>query len=243
LESFARIMEPVRTALTALQKEALTPGDFYQIWLKMKHHLQKIPQNDISRKMLERIEIREKNLIENNSMMIAAIYCDVRFTALLSKDNVQTARRAITNIVLKLRRIENEATPSGAASTDELEVFEEEDEFEVYLRAQEREQERDGASQDILSEIEKNFNDLERMPRQKKSTAAFSSLQWWQQRKNWAICPAAMVLSCLPATQVSVERLFSAMANVLTDKRNRLTGEILDAVLFLRLNGTSGDSP
>ena len=45
------------------------------------------------------------------------------------------------------------------------------------------------------------------------------------------------VISGLPVTQVSVERLFSALKLLLTDTRSRLKEDILQAVLFLRVHG------
>lgn len=50
------------------------------------------------------------------------------------------------------------------------------------------------------------------------------------------IQPASMALAALPVTQVSVERLFSAMKLLLTDLRSRLKGDILEAMLLLRSN-------
>ena len=41
----------------------------------------------------------------------------------------------------------------------------------------------------------------------------------------------------LPVTQVSVERLFSALKLLLTDTRSRLKEDILQAVLFQRVHG------
>ena len=46
----------------------------------------------------------------------------------------------------------------------------------------------------------------------------------------------SMVMAALPATQVSVERLFSAMKLLLTDLRSRLKEDILEAMLLIRCN-------
>jgi hypothetical protein len=46
----------------------------------------------------------------------------------------------------------------------------------------------------------------------------------------------ATVLSALPPTQVSVERLFSSLKILKTDHRNRLGEKLLNAMLFLRSN-------
>ncbi len=51
----------------------------------------------------------------------------------------------------------------------------------------------------------------------------------------------ALLLTALPPTQVSVERLFSALKNLKSDNRNRLGERLLDAMLFLRSNMDSAD--
>ena len=43
---------------------------------------------------------------------------------------------------------------------------------------------------------------------------------------------AARVLTALPVTQVSVERLFSASKIILSDARSRLKADLVEAILF-----------
>ena len=47
----------------------------------------------------------------------------------------------------------------------------------------------------------------------------------------------AKILSAMPVTQVSVERLFSSMKFILSDHRASMKQDLLDAILFLRANG------
>ena len=47
---------------------------------------------------------------------------------------------------------------------------------------------------------------------------------------------AALLLSAKPVTQVSVERLFSALKIFKQDRRNRLKESVLNALLLLRAN-------
>jgi len=50
------------------------------------------------------------------------------------------------------------------------------------------------------------------------------------------IKPVAIAVSCLPTTQVSVERLFSHLKLVLRENRSRMAVDLLEAILFLRTN-------
>ena len=86
LESFQKCLRPFRVAIRKLQKEALTPGDFYKIWMQTKVDTKKVDASWVSLKLLERMEVREKMLIDGNPFMLAGIYCDPRFTSTLSQD-------------------------------------------------------------------------------------------------------------------------------------------------------------
>ena len=46
----------------------------------------------------------------------------------------------------------------------------------------------------------------------------------------------AKILSAMPVTQVSVERLFSSMKFILSDQRLSMTQELLESILYLRAN-------
>ena len=46
----------------------------------------------------------------------------------------------------------------------------------------------------------------------------------------------AKILSAMPVTQVSLERLFSSMKFILSDHRASMKQDLLDAILFLRAN-------
>lgn len=46
----------------------------------------------------------------------------------------------------------------------------------------------------------------------------------------------ALLLSALPPTQVSVERLFSSLKYIKSDLRNKMAEDLLNAILFLRAN-------
>ena len=48
--------------------------------------------------------------------------------------------------------------------------------------------------------------------------------------------PVAALLSAVPPTQVSVERLFSALKLLKSDLRSRVEEDLLNAMLFLRAN-------
>ena len=82
--------------------------------------------------------------------------------------------------------------------------------------------------QKVTSSIEK----MERLGRLKADSV-------WEiiDTLNEPLLTTAKVLSAMPVTQVSVERLFSSMKFILNDHRANMKQDLLDAILFLRANG------
>lgn len=63
-------------------------------------------------------------------------------------------------------------------------------------------------------------------------------LDFWEQKKPsephlYALAQVVLAASC---TQVSVERAFSALGLILTERRERLSEENLERILFVKLN-------
>jgi len=173
-------------------------------------------------------------------MMIAVVYVDPGFIATLPEDYVKIARDCVRMVSLKLKRIQEELAPETPQTVEEeAEVLEEaiEDDLESFLAQQERPR-TNPTHQSFIAKINQGLDLLEQMPRLKKTASGgFSVLEWWKKNSDLSIGNAAMTLSCLPSTQVSVERLFSGLAYILSEKRSRMSAEVLEAVLFLRMNG------
>lgn len=63
-------------------------------------------------------------------------------------------------------------------------------------------------------------------------------MEFWKGQTNSLICIAEIILA-IPCTQVSIERLFSALKYVLSDQRNMFTDSPLNLehILLVRANG------
>jgi hypothetical protein len=61
-------------------------------------------------------------------------------------------------------------------------------------------------------------------------------LEWWRTRKNTypLLATLARRVLAVPATSASAERLFSKAGLTLTDKRNRLSGDSVELLVWLR---------
>ena len=239
LEEIKSVLEPVRVSIRVLQTAKLTPGDFYRTWLQSKLQVKRLASSDVGRKLVERMEVREKQLIDNNKLMIAAIYSDPRYGCTLSSEHVKIAREQVLAISLKLEAlIPNEVDQPSQEFQDCETGSEGEDVVEAFLKEKERVREVRPENSSFVARIHQALDEYEAKPRFKLQETSDSSkilMKWWND-SCLPIADAAKVLMSLPSTQVSVERLFSALAFFLSTRRNRLSGVSLDACLFLRLN-------
>ena len=85
-------------------------------------------------------------------------------------------------------------------------------------------------------EITQGFQDLEGL--RGNGVIKKKSDVWKAIDEHYPECikSAARVILAMPPTQVSVERLFSSLKILKSDRRNRLKADLLDAMLFLRSN-------
>lgn len=82
------------------------------------------------------------------------------------------------------------------------------------------------------------FQQLKTLDIEPRRPHNFNVYEYWMQRKSTHpdLHAVAMVLLAVPATQVSVERAFSALSLVLSDHRITLGEDILSDILIIKLN-------
>lgn len=75
-------------------------------------------------------------------------------------------------------------------------------------------------------------------PAASESSTRFDILQYWKKRKfsSPRLYRLAMVVLAAPSTQVTVERLFSQLKYILTDRRMQLYGVSVHDIMILKMN-------
>ena len=132
--------------------------------------------------------------------------------------------------------IESEKAPECVASHNQSSTLEE-DEFERELDLIEprRSSSMCTNANDVLNkmtrELNKNTEKIMEIGRLRGETV-------WNVIKQLEepLLTTAKVLSAMPITQISVERLFSSMQFILSDQRLSMTQELLESILYLRAN-------
>jgi hypothetical protein len=87
----------------------------------------------------------------------------------------------------------------------------------------------------VKAAIEKLMNQRMTLKKTKKDLLTLINEDYPEELKE-----VALLLCTMPVTQVSVERLFSALKIFKRDQRNRLKEDILNALLLLKANSLDG---
>lgn len=106
------------------------------------------------------------------------------------------------------------------------------DPLEAFLQSHE-ENKIENLTVDLMEKLE----NLSILPRLRLEEGCSIIQHWFEQTKNdqdlWNVIS---VVLAAPATQVSVERAFSALAIILSKLRSRLSEETLQNILIVKLN-------
>lgn len=234
-------------ATKVMQANGLTPGVFFKEWKNIIFRLSKIPSSTIADGIKNAMLCREKHLLDND-ILLAGIYVDPMVRSILTEEQINRAKNALFELTVRMKglRVGNETTAgSFDQSTHELsstlsDTVESEDDFEKYLNEQEEiKRPRLGPNivdeGDSISKFKNEFYDA--LKTVEKIDRAYNlNVKMAIQRYPEIIKDSALTVTALPPTQVSVERLFSALKILKTDLRASTNADLIEAMLFLRIN-------
>ncbi|KAL5233767.1 hypothetical protein ACI65C_001177 [Semiaphis heraclei] len=243
-------LEPAYFATKRLQKKDLTLGDFFGIWQQTKSKFQQI-NSLLSNSIVQSMNSREEQLMDN-SIFVAAIYLDPRFMCTLTAAKKQIAiDHLIKTWTLKESISGNQNLNENlAGSTDESvidideQICDNEDPFEEFLAgcshtsSQNRSLNESNESQSLLSSKQLMREKIEEFGRVERLTYKADVINYWKDNKiaKPELFELAQILMAVPATQVSVERSFSALKFILSDLRSSISSDILEDILIIRGN-------
>lgn len=221
-------LKPAKIATKNLQSEKITLSDFYIEWLKCKGLTGQV-NSTLALNLVETMEQRENTLL-GNDMLLASVLLDPRHRCLLSEDEKTRATETLRSTWRKLQSLkpldtpeQTEALPPPSMSPGNCIIWE--------MMQKKRSNQGQRVEQDFASQLQ-NYLDTNAVCFEK------DLMQFWRESKQlWpALYELAAVVHSVPSTQVSVERLFSAMKFILNDLRTSLNGDILEDILLIRAN-------
>ncbi|XP_065323065.1 uncharacterized protein LOC135930212 [Gordionus sp. m RMFG-2023] len=175
---------------------------------------------------------REERFIKNE-ILLAAIYLDPRYKVLLSDDDKICAKKHLVNL---WRRIKSLTTPILSDDISSDEVIEQEDDLEKLIQLKERQEKifKRGPTiaEKSIGTIITGFSDYKRLDKKE------NILHFWESAKleHPELYILSKILFAVPATQVSVERSFSHLKFILSPHRSRMSEQLLEDIMLIRLN-------
>lgn len=229
-----------------LQKQTLNLSDVYGIWLRMKLHLTAIIsknnyKTDLAKYLLGAIENR-KNVVFKNPLMASALFLDPRFRSQIignetkKEEAIETLKNIWRRLIYLSNPIRNTTTTElntsdKSVGSDASLEFNAHDALDQFLT--------DGNQME--SNEHNNEIDIEQLLRLFDPAAISSGedvLQFWQDFKHEhkELYELAVVVFAVPPTEVQLERDFSKLNFVFSNRRCSLTTERLDDIMIINLN-------
>lgn len=239
-----------------LQKDEFTLSDFFGCLQIMNMKINQIVNSpskkytNLAVKLQQTLSARKSKMLDNQ-LMLCALYLDPRYKCEIDKDQdkVQLVKFTLENIWERVKIVKGDiiadcgienGTPNTTSESldsiyDELDqqynsmgmrCVDANDNFHGLDLTQDRSQ--------IAVAIEKYHRSV--TVRMKSSE---SVLEFWEKNKEefgLELYELASIIFAVPPTQSSVERCFSALKFMLTDRRYNLNPELLEAMLLIHLN-------
>ncbi|KAK3922771.1 LOW QUALITY PROTEIN: Zinc finger BED domain-containing protein 4, partial [Frankliniella fusca] len=204
IKSVLESLEPTMVATKIFQGEQLTLGDMFGCWLECKVKLRNVG-SPLATKIVEAMKKRERE--KGGLDKVPPLFDHPGFAAAIFLDPRYFSILEESEMMMKM-------TQSMLRERDSL-----------------RNLSCSSSNIDLTSQMNSYFRETPRIKDRKTSIP-----KWWEERKIKypELYEVAKVVHAIPATQVSVERLFSALSFVMHYLRSNLTGQMIeDLVLIL----------
>lgn len=229
---------PYKATIT-LQKKDLSLSDAFGIWLKTIVHLehptiQRLRKTNYSKCLVTCLNTR-KEMIFNNPAMLAAVYLDPRFRSQILRDEnkVQQALHVIRNLHLRIANLRPDTGANCSNDSSGLNInidFDDTGLLDKYLSGEISSTDSQSSGMTIDTEID-SFN-----PEPIPSDSSVKSFWKSEKLKHPRLYEVATVLNADPPTECQIERDFSILEFVITQRRLQLSSDTLEAILNINLN-------
>lgn len=238
LPAVTEVLKLLSNKIDFLQRPNVTMSDAYGVWLELEFRLERMKDCPFAVIMLDKlVQRRDQMKIIDNEVMLSALFLDLRFNRFLSTSQKELVNKHLQYLHQKLNLKRNLQISVAVPPTEhQSDPGNDTNELEQILREMDSTRDNSQSVPSIMSDsLPEEMNAFCEIERANATTDVVAD---WEARKfSFSILYelAKVVLAASP-TQGSVERNFSTMEFVLTKRRNRLTEENLENLLFLKLN-------
>ncbi|XP_055605384.1 uncharacterized protein LOC129753579 [Uranotaenia lowii] len=237
IHNYKNALKPLYISTKEMQAKHLSLGDFYIQWLRCLMEVKLLTTNELAKSLIISLTTRLQQL-KNNVVFKAALLIDPRFNYLSSAVLTPGEKEPIRNFII--------ATSQRIRSFKPVES--------VTVKAPEPEPDTVSPNlDDFMSDLfggvppltmndnqnQNNFiKQLNGLDLENHQNHRYDVWKHWQDRINShpELAEVALAIMAVPATQVSVERSFSALALVLSPARTNLSAKNLENILLVKLN-------
>lgn len=264
-KSLSNVLAPAGVATKQLQDEQLTVADAVCYWLILIGKLRMIVNSTtddektkgLAKKLLAPIEIRWKSICDNK-LILAGWFLDKKMGHAQTPEQNVAAKDFILMVAHKLILLEpiDDAEQvndihiefgADSESSEELNVNRDSEILDTLMNDLGTQREQEGIARrpaekiGRIEKLKKEIDAYENLPR--ITTARPECLKWWSgvKEKFPLLSRIAVIILSVPVTEVTVERMFSHLKVVLSDRRTKMNGDLLEAIIFLRLNKKFSD--
>lgn len=250
LEEMKEVLHIPYLTTILLQKQDFTLSDFYGclqiIELSLKRLIGRSQRTvtNLAERLLQCINNRKSKLVDT-PLMLCAVFLDPRYKCTIeaNHEKVQLAKMTIEHIWTRLKMVkgvesndDEEETPTEKKKTIE-DYYADLDQYlnqTLGLQPSIIESDNSHEKNAIVNSISKYEASIQGL-RLKSSDSVHD---FWESRKSefGVLYHIASIVFAIPPTQASVERNFSGLKYMLTDKRYNLKAELLEALLLIHLN-------
>lgn len=249
LEEMCYVLSIPYKATIRLQKRSLTLSDVFGIWTTTQLHLKncielkKKFKTDLAKHLLNDINER-KETVFNNPLMTAALFLDPRFRRVIVQDEekMDEAKKTLKNIWRRLLTLgasanENDmsiTTSEKSVNSDSSLVFDDPEALDNYLAGNQ-------AVNTVVNSVttqNRNIENLLDFFDPPKISSDADIMKYWEEMANEEpeLYQLAMVVFAIPPTEVQLERDFSKLNFIFSDRRCNLTEERLEDIMIIHLN-------
>ncbi|KAL5241000.1 hypothetical protein ACI65C_008410 [Semiaphis heraclei] len=242
---------PAKMCTKKLQYEQLTLTDFYGAWIACRIETESL-NNAFSDKLVQCLRSREQNIM-NNQVLLAAIFLDPRFNITLTEYQCNIAITHLINIWFHIKELEMSQVDSNNANIENENSIDESltdnydtDRLEDFLKQKESDNQCSSISSSTSSQPNSQNSISTKMVTllktfqldEKRLNHKTNILEYWKtmKKKYPEIYQLSQIVFSVPATQVSVERLFSGLKFILSPYRCNITPKHLEDQLLVRTN-------
>lgn len=230
-----------------VQSNQMTVSDFYGEWVDLKFKLKKMNSIELVDQLVYYMEQREAKFMES-PVAVSALFLDTRYRVLLNEKPMST-QMAMNHLACLWKRIRDlksteSASPDDDANSLPVNNTTNESDFERYLDSLEL-NELLRPNVPTIEDVMTKFIqfDVESKAR-KRDVLSSHSMDYWEANKanKPELYEIAKIVFAVASTEVCVERNFSALNFILNKYRCSLTDEMLEEILFIRLNKSMFDA-